>query len=55
MKRIKLHDRRLPNYSLAEELVNAIGAKKPWLHSAFHIFVIAGSILQFVAIYRYIL
>ena len=33
----------------------AIGAKKPWFHSAFHIFVIAGSVLQFIAIYQFIL
>ena len=33
----------------------AIGAKKPWFHSAFHIFVIAGSFLQFIAIYRHII
>lgn len=33
----------------------AIGGKYPWFHSIFHIFVILGSILQFIAIYRYIL
>ncbi len=33
----------------------AIGGKFPWFHSVFHIFVILGSILQFIAIYCYIL
>lgn len=33
----------------------AIGAKRPWFHSAFHVFVIAGSFLQFIAIYLHIL
>lgn len=32
-----------------------IGAKKRWMHSAFHIFVVIGSLLQFLAIYRYAL
>ena len=32
-----------------------IGAKKAWFHTAFHIFVLAGSILQFLGIYLYIL
>jgi len=32
-----------------------IGSKKPWLHSVFHIFVVLGSFLQFVAIYGYVL
>lgn len=32
-----------------------IGSKKKWMHSVFHIFVILGSVLQFVAIYGYIL
>ena len=30
-----------------------IGSKKPWMHSVFHIFVVLGSLLQFVAIYFY--
>ena len=30
-----------------------IGAKKHWIHSVFHIFVVIGSILQFLAIYLY--
>lgn len=33
----------------------AIGGKYPWFHSVFHIFVILGSILQFIAIYHHIL
>ena len=32
-----------------------IGAKLPWIHSVFHIFVVIGSILQFIAIYFYAL
>lgn len=33
----------------------AIGSKKPWFHSVFHIFVVLGSFLQFLAIYFYAL
>ena len=32
-----------------------IGAKRAWFHSVFHVFVVAGSVLQFIAIYLYIL
>lgn len=32
-----------------------IGAKKQWMHSIFHIFVVLGSALQFFAIYFYVL
>ena len=32
-----------------------IGAKKRWIHCVFHIFVVIGSLLQFVAIYGYAL
>lgn len=32
-----------------------IGSKKPWFHSVFHLFVVAGSVLQFIAVYQYIL
>ena len=32
-----------------------IGAKKHWIHSVFHIFVVIGSLLQFLAIYLYVL
>lgn len=33
----------------------AIGSKKAWFHSAFHVFVIIGSLLQFLGIYEYLL
>lgn len=32
-----------------------IGSKKYWMHSVFHIFVVLGSLLQFIAIYGYVL
>jgi len=32
-----------------------IGAKKHWMHSVFHIFVVLGSLLQFFAIFLYVL
>ena len=32
-----------------------IGSKKKWMHSVFHIFVVLGSLLQFLAIYLYVL
>ena len=32
-----------------------IGAKKHWMHSVFHIFVVIGSFLQFLSIYLYAL
>ena len=32
-----------------------IGAKKPWFHSIFHIFVVLGSLLQFLSIFLYAL
>lgn len=32
-----------------------IGSKKAWFHSIFHIFVVLGSVLQFVSIFLYIL
>lgn len=32
-----------------------IGSKCPWMHSVFHIFVLAGSFLQFIAIYQFVL
>ena len=32
-----------------------IGSKKHWMHSVFHIFVVLGSLLQFLAIYLYAL
>lgn len=32
-----------------------IGSKKRWMHSVFHIFVVLGSLLQFLSIYFYVL
>ena len=32
-----------------------IGSKTPWMHSVFHIFVVLGSVLQFLAIFFYAL
>ena len=32
-----------------------IGSKKPWMHSVFHIFVVLGSVLQWVAICGWVL
>jgi hemolysin III len=32
-----------------------IGSKMKWMHSVFHIFVVLGSLLQFVGIYFYAL
>lgn len=32
-----------------------IGSKKKWMHSVFHIFVVLGSFLQFLAVYLYAL
>lgn len=32
-----------------------VGKKKKWMHSVFHIFVVLGSVLQFVCIYLYAL
>lgn len=32
-----------------------IGAKRPWFHSVFHLFVVAGTVFQFFGIYGYIL
>ena len=36
-------------------ILYGIGSKKPWFHSVFHAFVVAGSVLQFIAIYGYAL
>lgn len=36
-------------------ILYGIGAKKHWFHSVFHIFVVLGSLLQFLAIYLYVL
>ncbi len=32
-----------------------LGKKMPWMHSVFHIFVVLGSLLQFLCIYLYVL
>lgn len=74
MKRTKLKDRILPDYTRAEEIFNmtshivgggisytvgavfyGIGAKKRYIHSVFHLFVVLGSILQFICIFFYII
>ena len=36
-------------------ILYAIGSKRPWFHAIFHIFVVLGSLLQFLAIYMYVL
>ncbi len=36
-------------------ILYAIGSKKKWFHSVFHIFVVLGSLLQFISIYWYII
>lgn len=36
-------------------ILYGIGSKLPWFHSVFHVLVILGSYLQFIAIYQYIL
>lgn len=36
-------------------ILYGIGVKRRWMHSVFHIFVVLGSLLQFVAIYFYVL
>lgn len=47
-------------YLLAGGIVYTLGAVLfaitiPWFHSVFHIFVVAGSVLQFISIYGYML
>ena len=32
-----------------------VGSRKPWLHSVFHVFVVLGSVLQFLAVWLYVL
>ena len=32
-----------------------VGSKRRWFHSVFHIFVVIGSALQFLAIYIYVI
>lgn len=46
-------------YTLAGGIVYTLGTipfaiRRPWFHGVFHIFVVAGSILQFIAIYKFI-
>ncbi len=41
-------------YTIGAVLYN-LGKKIPWMHAAFHVLVVAGSILQFVAFYQYAL
>lgn len=36
-------------------ILYGIGSKLPWFHGVFHIFVVVGSLLQFLAIYLYVL
>lgn len=36
-------------------ILYGIGKKKPWMHSVFHIFVVLGSLLQFLCIYLHVL
>lgn len=36
-------------------ILYGIGSKKHWIHSVFHIFVVIGSVLQFLSIFFYIL
>ena len=36
-------------------ILYGIGSKKKWFHSVFHIFVVLGSILQFLSIFLYAL
>lgn len=42
------------SYTLGAVLYG-IGSKKPWFHGVFHIFVVIGSILQFLSVYLFIL
>ena len=36
-------------------ILYGVGVKKRWMHSVFHIFVVLGSLLQFLSIYLYVL
>lgn len=42
------------SYSIGAVLFG-LGTKVPWMHSVFHIFVVIGSLLQFISIYFYII
>ena len=39
----------------AGAVLYGMGKKKAWMHSVFHIFVVLGSLLQFLCIYQYVL
>ena len=36
-------------------ILYGLGKKKKWMHSVFHIFVVIGTVLQFLAIYLYVM
>ena len=36
-------------------ILYGIGKKFPWMHTVFHVFVVLGSLLQFLCIYQYVL
>ena len=36
-------------------ILYGVGTKKKWMHSVFHIFVVLGTVLQFFAIYLYVM
>ena len=36
-------------------ILYGIGSKRPWFHSVFHIFVVLGSLLQFLSLFFYVL
>lgn len=40
------------SYTLGAVLYG-IGSRRPWFHAAFHVFVVLGSLLQFLSIYLY--
>lgn len=42
------------NYTIGA-ILYGIGSKVRWMHSVFHVFVVLGSILQFLSIYWYVL
>lgn len=39
----------------AGAIIYGIGKKKKWMHTVFHFFVLVGTILQFFAIYFFVL
>jgi len=38
----------------AGAVLYGLGKKRRWMHAAFHVFVVLGTVLQFVGIYGYI-